>query len=486
MNTETIWAHFLERLNNQINDRCLPYLANISCRNIGTDEWELCLPNRAALLFVESNLVEKLQEIIVDVLKEEGLSSDVKLSLSLEGDNAGAQRKTESGFLPFDAMRVTDISTPYEEKVSAFQVSKNSALKSDVMSAIPFGVDIEIREASHLNPKFTFDSFIMGGSNEMAYFSAKAVAANPANAYNPLFIYGGVGLGKTHLMHAIGNEILQTNQHLRVRYMTSEAFTNDYLEALEHKKMSEFREKIRKNCDVLLLDDIQFVAGKTETQKEFFNVFNEFLSANKQIILTSDRQPSEIRELEERMRSRFEAGLNVDIQLPEFETRLGIIRKKSRSEGFYIPDDVAQYIASKIKSNVRELEGCIKRIKASAEIHHEHISMSLAQKLIEPYYQTRTVMLDAHAIIECVCGYFGISYEEMTGKSRAKPYAYPRQIAMYLARIHTDLSFPDLGRVFGRDHTTVLHAHQRITTDLQKKDTTLQFDIKRIEDQLFK
>ena len=484
MNTE-LWTRFLERLKNQVADRCLTYLDCLSCRDMTERSWVLCLPDRASLHYVESNLKEKLDQVLGDVLRSEGKDPHVELYLTLESDGLSMPRKPESGCLPFETMRVMDVSAGESDRHAAFQVSRGN-MASDVSDVVPFGVDIEIRAASHLNPNYTFDSFIKGGSNEMAYGAAKAVAANPAGAYNPLFIYGGVGLGKTHLMHAIGNEILQTNQHLRVRYMTSEEFTNDYIYCVTHGQINEFRERIRNNCDVLLLDDIQFVAGKKETQAEFFNVFNELYSSNKQIILTSDKPPQEIKELEERMRSRFIGGLMADIQLPEFETRLEILRRKSRSEGFYIPEDVAQYIASKVTSNVRELEGCIKRIKACADIHKEHISMALAQKLIEPYYQTRTVLLDAKAIIECVCGYFGISYDDMMGKSRAKPYVYPRQIAMYLARTHSSLSFPDLGRAFGRDHTTVLHAVQKITDDLQKKDIGLQADIKRLEEKLFK
>ena len=482
-----IWAQFLERLKEQVNDRCLAYIENLSCRSMTDQTWNLCLPNRSMLNFVESNLDDTLRGVLHSVMCDAGMT-DVSIVYSIENEQEPVSKR-ESGYLPFDPVTVTDISVPDVKKAS-FQVSRamnseDAAGNSDLMNVLPFVADIKVREASHLNANFTFDSFIKGGSNEMAYCAAKAVAANPAGAYNPLFIYGGVGIGKTHLMHAIGNEIIETS-NIRVRYMTSEEFTNDYLDAVRNNRMQEFRESIRRNCDVLLLDDIQFIAGKAETQKEFFNTFNDLQRANKQIVLTSDKHPQEIKELEERIRSRFLGGLMADIQLPEYETRLEILRKKSRSENFYIPDDVAQYIASKVTSNVRELEGCIKRIKASADIHNEHISLSLAQKLIEPFYQTRTVLLDANKIIDCVCRYFGISNEEMVGKSRAKPFVYPRQIAMYLARSHTSLSFPDLGRVFGRDHTTVLHAVQRIMDDLAKKDTALQFDIKRLEDELFK
>ncbi len=483
MNTE-LWARFVERLKNQINDRCLAYLENLTCCNMSDTEWNLCLPDRASLNFVESNLYEKLHEVIHDVLEEANLSSDVDVNLSIEGEASFYNNKKTRSL--FDPMCITDISTPVVEK-AAFRVRPQYDVpSSDVLEAVPFVPDIRLREESCLNERFTFDNFIQGGSNEFAYCLSKAVATNPGTLHNPLFIYGGVGLGKTHLMQAIGNELLEAG-NLRVRYMTCEKFTNDYMLACAKKTLEEFREQVRTNCDVLLLDDVQFLSGKSETQKEFFNVFNELLSNNKQVVLTSDRHPHEIAKLEERISSRCLGGVITDMQLPEYETRLSIIRKKSRDEHFYMPEDVAQYIATKVVTNVRELEGCIKRIKACADVRNEHINMALAQKMIEPFYSTKTVMLNADTIIDVVSRYFGISSEELLGKSRAKPYVYPRQIAMYLVRHHTSLSFPEIGRAFKRDHTTVLSADQRITKGLaDKQDATLQSDIKRLEDELAK
>lgn len=477
MNTE-IWAKFKARVRDQVDGRFYStYLENLSCRSMTDSEWIVCLPDRATLNIVESSLSDKLIGIIHEVLKEEGIHSEVSLVFSLEGENFEEQREHEQWCLPLMGMtnKVTDVSTPEEAK-AAFKVSPKYA-------GFDTAVAVKIRENSHLNANYTFDSFIKGGSNEMAYCAAKAVAANPGGAYNPLFIYGGVGLGKTHLMHAIGNEILQTS-NLRVRYMTSEEFTNGFMEALQSGKMPEFRTKVRRDCDVLLLDDIQFIEKKEGTQEEFFNVFNEMTQNSKQIVLTSDRSPKDIKGLTDRMQSRFMQGLMADIQLPEFETRLEIVRKKSRAERFFIPDDIAQYIASNVNSNVRELEGCINRIKMAANSHE--ITMALAQRVIEPFYQTRTVLVDANMIIECVCRYFGITVEDMMGKSRAKPIAHPRQIAMYLARSHTSLSFPDLERIFDRDHTTVLYAVRKIKDGLSKKDAMLEGDIRHLEDELFR
>lgn len=477
MNTE-IWAKFKARVKNQVNDGFYnAYLENLSCRSMTETEWEVCLPDRATLNEVESKLTDKFLDIIHDILKEEGVTSEVSsIIFSLEGDASEDQKSHEPSYLPLMGVnKVTDVSTPEDVK-AAFRVNPRYSV-FDTADAI------KIREESHLNANYTFDSFIKGGSNEMAYCAAKAVAANPGSAYNPLFIYGGVGLGKTHLMHAIGNEIIQTS-NLRVRYMTSEEFTNGFMEALQGGKMPEFRVKVRRNCDVLLLDDIQFIAKMKETQNEFFNVFNEMTQNNKQIVLTSDRSPREIKDLSDRMQSRFMQGLMADIQLPEMETRLEIVRKKSRADRFFIPDEIAQYIASNVNSNVRELEGCINRIKMAANSHE--ITMELAKRIIEPFYQTRTVLVDANMIIECVCRYFGITVEEMMGKSRAKPIAHPRQIAMYLARSHTSLSFPDLERIFERDHTTVLYAVRKIKDGLANKESYLEMDIKRLEDELFK
>lgn len=483
----------MERLKNQVNDRCLTYVENLSCRSMSDHEWELCLPDRSTLNMVESSLSDKLHEIACEILKEEGLSENVSISLSIEGEKS-SQSHSSNGLLPFDAIHVTDISTPEVEK-AAFQLRDNSHLNkkcafdadySDVMDVVPFEPDIQLRENSHLNEKFTFDTYVRGSSNELAYCAAKAVASNPAGAYNPLFIYGGVGIGKTHLMHAIGNEILQT-RNLRVRYFTSEEFMNMYIACVTEKKgFQGFRDIIRRECDVLLLDDIQFVAGKEGTQKEFFNAFNDLYNAGHQIVLTSDKHPQEIRELEERIRSRLLSGLMVDIQLPEFETRLEILRNKARMEGFRLPDDVAQYVASKVTTNVRELEGCYKSIKAMAELKKASVNIELAQRIIEPYYQTRLVQLDAEAIIRCVCRYFNISVDDMLGKSRAKPFVQPRQLAMYLIRNHSGLSYPEIGRIFKRDHTTVLSACQRITKDLVDGNKPLKFDIDRLENDLFK
>ncbi len=477
-----IWTRYQTSLKNRLSEFSYSYLENMTCCQMSETRWEIALPDRSTLNYVETNLIDKLNEVLHEVLRENGINSDVELTFCVEN-----QKRPTSGMLPFDErpVKLRDVSS-VSNKTAAFQISPSSAYLNDTNSADLVVASEELRKISRLNERYTFDNFVQGNSNDMAYAAAKAVATKPGgNDFNPLFIYGGVGLGKTHLMQSIGNEIIETS-FLRVQYMTSEDFTNEYIRALEKKNVQEFRDHIRENYDVLLIDDIQFIAGKIETQKEFFHTFNYFLEVGKQVVLTSDKHPSEIRELEERMRSRFVGCGTFDIQLPDYETRLAILNKKANSEGIYLPSEVADYIAQKVATNVRELEGCYKRIKANATAHHERISLALAQKIIDPLYQTRTVMLNADDIIKCVSDYFCISIEEIMGKSRAKPFVYPRQIAMYLARLHTSLSFPDLARAFNRDHSTIMSGVTKIKASLANKDTNLEYDIKRLEDKLFK
>lgn len=482
MNTK-IWDHFIQSLKDSMNDMAFAYVEDMVLMRMSDTQWDVSLSDMAKFNYVQSFLSERISEVLQKVLEEEKIEGHIELNYHLAGAQLQNQNRSVSGMLPFnDGYGVRDSSAIVEEK-AAFVASPRRVLSEN--SAEPFIASVELRKASNLTERFSFENFVLGNSNDVAYAAAKAVAANPGSGdCNPLFIYGGVGLGKTHLMQAIGNEIIETSP-LRVRYMTSEDFANDYIDAIQAKSVPSWRARMRDSYDVLLIDDIQFIAGKVETQKEFFNTFNYLVSANKQIVLTSDKHPSEIAELEERMRSRFGGGGTFDIQLPDYETRMAILNKKARADGVYLPNDVAAYIASKVATNVRDLEGCLNRIMTTARVRGG-ITLELAQRIIDPIYQTRNVMVGVDAVINCVCKYFGISSEEILGKSRAKPFAYPRQIAMYLARSHTTLSYPDLGRAFGKDHTTVLHGVQRIMDDLAKKDQSLQNDIKRLEDQLLK
>ncbi len=339
--------------------------------------------------------------------------------------------------------------------------NKNSVLVNDEMSTM-------------LNPKYTFDSFVIGNSNRFAHAASLAVAESPSKAYNPLFIYGGVGLGKTHLMHAIGHYILNNNSKSKVVYVSSEKFTNELINSIKDDKNVEFRNKYR-NIDVLLIDDIQFIAGKERTQEEFFHTFNALYEANKQIILSSDRPPKEIPTLEDRLRSRFEWGLIADIQAPDFETRMAILKKKADVENLNIPNEVMAYIATQIKSNIRELEGALIRIVAFSSLTNKEISIDLAVEALKDIIsskQSKQVTIDL--IQDVVANYYNLKVADLKSARRTRNIAFPRQIAMYLCRKLTDMSLPKIGEEFGgRDHTTVIHAYEKISTNL-KQDESLQ------------
>ena len=310
-----------------------------------------------------------------------------------------------------------------------------------------------------LNPKYTFESFVVGSGNRFAHAAALAVAESPAEAYNPLFIYGGVGLGKTHLMQAIGHFVHRENPDKRIMYMTSETFTNEMISAIQTKRTLEFRDRIRR-ADILMVDDIQFIAGRESTQQEFFHVFNELHNENKQIILTSDKPPKEIQRLEERLCSRFEWGLVADIQRPDVDTRVAILREKTQQENMNVPEEVLQLIAGKIDSNIRELEGCLTRLAAYSNMVGQPITLELSEAALKEIFdRKKNREVTAELIMQTVTEYYGLTMGDLTGASRKREITIPRQIAMYLTREMTGMSLPQIGAVFGgRDHTTVMHS----------------------------
>jgi len=335
-----------------------------------------------------------------------------------------------------------------------------------------------------LNPKYTFETFVIGAGNRFAHAAALAVAESPAKSYNPLFIYGGVGLGKTHLMHAIGHYIIEHNPETNVVYLSSEKFTNEFINAIMDNKAANFRNKYR-NVDILLIDDIQFLAGKEQTQEEFFHTFNALHEDNKQIIISSDRPPKEIPTLEDRLRSRFEWGLITDITPPDLETRIAILSKKAKADGLDIPNEVMLYIANQIDTNIRELEGALIRVVAYSSLVNQDIDAQLAAdalKDIIPNRQPKKVTIQA--IQEIVAEMYDIKLEDFAARKRTHSIAFPRQIAMYLSRRLTDLSLPKIGEQFGgRDHTTVIHAYDKIE-EMIVEDKHLQKNINEIKEKL--
>lgn len=339
---------------------------------------------------------------------------------------------------------------------------------------------------SQLNPKYTFSTFVTGKSNDFAHAASVAVAEAPAQAYKPLFIYGGVGLGKTHLMHAIGHYILSQNPDSKVVYVSSEKFTNELINSIREYRNEEFRNKYR-NVDVLLVDDIQFIAGKEGTQEEFFHTFNALHEANKQIIISSDRPPRDIPTLEDRLRSRFEWGLTTDIQAPDLETRMAILRKKATLENLEIPDEVVLLIANTIHSNIRELEGALIKVVAYSSLTNRTITEELAEEALKDIISNHKPMeITVDLIKDKVSKRFNIRIDEFSSKKRTRAIAYPRQVAMYLTRELTDLSLPKIGDEFGgRDHTTVIHACEKISNDISR-DNLFKKKIEDIIDDLKK
>ncbi|WP_059171610.1 chromosomal replication initiator protein DnaA [Bacillus sp. FJAT-27445] len=335
-----------------------------------------------------------------------------------------------------------------------------------------------------LNPKYTFDTFVIGSGNRFAHAASLAVAEAPAKAYNPLFIYGGVGLGKTHLMHAIGHYVLEHNPSAKVVYLSSEKFTNEFINSIRDNKAIEFRNKYRK-VDVLLIDDIQFLAGKESTQEEFFHTFNTLHEESKQIIISSDRPPKEIPTLEDRLRSRFEWGLITDITPPDLETRIAILRKKAKAEGLDIPNEVMLYIANQIDSNIRELEGALIRVVAYSSLINKDINADLAAEALKDIIpSSKPKIVTILDIQKAVGQQFNIKLEDFKARKRTRTVAFPRQVAMYLSRELTDFSLPKIGEEFGgRDHTTVIHAHEKISK-LLTSDPQLQKQVKELNEML--
>jgi chromosomal replication initiator protein len=350
--------------------------------------------------------------------------------------------------------------------------SDNNIYEEDQASSLTTSEDLV---TSILNPKYTFDTFVIGNGNRFAHAASLAVAEAPAKAYNPLFIYGGVGLGKTHLMHAIGHYILKQNPSLKVLYVSSEKFTNELINAIKDDRNEEFRSKYR-HIDILLIDDIQFIAGKERTQEEFFHTFNALYEENKQIILSSDKPPKDITTLEDRLRSRFEWGLIADIQAPDLETRIAILRKKAQMENLNVPNEIMVFIADKIASNIRELEGALNRIIAYSSLTDStgNITIELATEALKDILTTsKPKIINSANIQDTVARYFDLKVEEFKSKKRTRDLTYPRQIAMFLCRELTELSLPKIGEDFGgRDHTTVIHACDKITNDIKNNPET--------------
>lgn len=347
-------------------------------------------------------------------------------------------------------------------------VEKEESQKKDAQKQTPN------MERANLNPRYTFDTFVVGGNNKFAHAASLAVAESPGEIYNPLFIYGGVGLGKTHLMHSIAHFILEKNPQTKVLYVTSETFTNEVIENIRsgnNAAMSKFREKYR-SIDVLLIDDIQFIIGKESTQEEFFHTFNDLHSSGKQIIISSDKPPKEMSTLEERFKSRFEWGLIADISSPDYETRMAILRKREELDGYKIDDEVIQYIATNVKSNIRELEGALNIVVAFGNLHEREVDLEAAKEALKNIISPdQKRIVTPELIINTVCEHFHISKNDLIGSKRNSEIVLPRQIAMYLCREMTQTNFKEIGNIMGkRDHSTVIHGYDKISYEVRTSE----------------
>jgi len=449
MNGEQIWQAAQEELRFQLSKPSYEtWLKNASLVGREKNAFKIGVPTKLAKDWLEDRYSAMIKETLSAIV-----SGDVSVAFEvIPGQTEAAAGRT--------AVAVADEPRPEEEEPV-------------------------LHEASQLNPKFQFQHFVVGNNSRFAHAACRAVAETPAKAYNPLFLYGGVGLGKTHLMHAIGHAVLEKHHRRRVAYVTSEKFMNEMISSIQEGRMNDFRTRYR-TVDVLLVDDIQFLAGKDRTQEEFFHTFNSLHELNKQIVISSDRPPKEIPTLEDRLRSRFQWGLIADIQAADFETRVAILKSKVGPYARLVPEDVLSFIAHKIQKNIRELEGALIRVIAHASLNRSAVNVEMAAKLLQdviPSTENRTLSIDA--ISRTVASFYHISLEEMKGKRRDKHIVFPRQVAMFLIREETASSLPAIGQAFGgRDHTTVLHSYEKISTD-SKEDQRLQADLRKLREILY-
>ena len=433
-------------------------------------------------------IIEKWEEILRTVKEEHELTDisfktwleplkvfDVKdntLYILVPDEQMGLNYITKKYTLPIKVAVAEIIGKDYEIEFVLPEQAKSMRTPKPMAF-----VNAESIDKSSLNPNYTFDTFVVGNNNKLAHAASLAVAESPGEVYNPLFLYGGVGLGKTHLMHSIAHFIQSNNPDVKILYVSSETFTNELIEAIRNGNntaMTKFREKYR-NIDVLLIDDIQFIIGKESTQEEFFHTFNELYLAKKQIVISSDKPPKDMETLEERIRSRFECGLTADIGSPDYETRMAILRRKEEMDNFHLDDEILKYIATNIKSNIRELEGALNKLLASSNLQPTEITMEVAMKelqnIISPYKPRE---ITSQLIIDVVCEHFHITKEQMISKSRSNDIAKPRQIAMYLCKNMTGVSLENIGELLGgRDHSTVIHGINKVEAELQTNEATV-------------
>lgn len=441
--TQSIWKSCLERLEQDLPEQQLTTWIR-PLQAVESDDYLILLaPNRFVLDWVKKHHLERIQKALSDLFPDTAIKVQMEI---------GSNRPT----------------TP-----------KNVAKPTRPQKCSADKITTELSQSSNLNPDFIFENFIEGKSNQMARAACLQVSQNPGKAYNPLCLYGGTGLGKTHLMHAVGNTLRQHNPNARILYQHSEHFVANMVRALQHNTINHFKQYYR-NLDALLIDDIQFFAKKERSQEEFFHTFNSLLEGHQQVILTCDRYPREVGGVEERLKSRFAWGLTVAIEPPELETRVAILMKKAQQSGFDIPDDVGFFIAQRIRSNVRELEGALRRVQANSQFTGQTITLAFTKEALSDLINLHDKLVTIENIQKTVANYYKIRVTDLCSNSRLRAFSRPRQIAMTLAKDLTSHSLPEIGEAFGgRDHTTVLHANRKIK-ELQAKDETIRDDFNKL------
>ncbi len=472
----TLWTTSASLLRQQVSESVwMSCFEGLAVQSLEDDLLVLGAPN----FFVRDRLDSRWRAAIEEALRE-AAGRTIKVDIVIDTAPRSTSQQPDSDAntsAPIwssnnDPERQADAVVPARNNASTTTSGSTSSSQGSTGagSASSSNATLSGSAVDHIDPRYTFDAFVIGASNRFAHAAAQSVAENPAKAYNPLFIHGGSGLGKTHLLHAIGNYVREQFPSRRVQYVSTETFVSEFIDAVRHTATTDFKRRYR-DCDVLLIDDIQLLEGKEATQEEFFHTFNSLYGAQKQIVITSDRPPKSIATLEDRMRSRFMSGLITDVQPPELETRLAILRKKAETERVSVPDDVLEIIAAGVKDNIRELEGALIRVAAYASLSRMPITVELAERVLTDLLADQSIRkITPQSILEATATMYGFSIEELCGTSRRRPLVNARQTGMYVFRDLTDLSYPAIAREFGgRDHTTVIHAVEKITALMKEE-----------------
>ncbi|MBK9072111.1 MAG: chromosomal replication initiator protein DnaA [Myxococcales bacterium] len=477
--THSIWFDALQRVQTRVSPQNFDmWIRPLECVDVGAEIVKLRAPNAYIRLWFETNF---LPEVVAELVSVAG--RPISVEFASDAPEGAILRRS-----PASPVGDTDVAFATAGKAPDVPAGAPAIVNSDAGEGYGRVGSLEAgaaaTAAANLNPRYVFESFVSGPSNQLAFAAAQSAAASYPPKYNPVFLCGGVGLGKTHLLHAIGHVHATDRPGTRIHYTTGERFMNEYVSGVQTRSMNAFRKRYREDIDVLLVDDVQFLAGKEGTQDEFFHTFNALYETHKQIVLTSDRKPHEISDIADRLRTRFAWGLLADIEPPELEVRLAILRKKAASEGIALPDDVAMLVATAVKSNVRELEGALIRLAAYSSLSKRVIDVEFARETLGPAFMRPREHLAVETIIKAVATYYGVRAADLKGERRHKSIAAPRAVAMYLARQHTQESYPDLGRAFGgKHHTTIISAVEKIAVKLAA-DVTLRGEIMAIESTL--